>query len=240
MEEAFIREKHDSQEDWLEAKYAPRKDFRISATEAAAVLGMSPWRNSAELYDEKLGIAPRKDISDKSYVRYGIAMEPNIRAAAMLDLPYFRLEYHAYDILVSKKHPFMSCTLDGELEIEADDNPWMLSRGARGILECKTGSFRSDRALEEWEEFMPIHYYVQILHCLAVTGYDFAICAGRLKRDAFKDSDLGCPEIRNFYRVIDRRAEAVRGSIGELISAEEEFIKENLEKGIRPDVGIRL
>lgn len=118
--EPFIREEHETREDWLKAKYETKESsYRISATEAPAILGYSPWMTSADLYDQKLGIKPRQDISDKRYVQYGIAMEPMIRDAAMVDLPYFKLGYHAYDILVSRYYPWMSCTLDGELELQS-------------------------------------------------------------------------------------------------------------------------
>ena len=201
----------------------------IQASDAAPILGMSPWKTDAQLWDEKTkGLS--EDISAKPYVQYGKKMEEHIREAFLLDNPYFSCEYHEFDILVSDDRPWQGCTLDGELTVETPANPWSLCFGDKGVLECKTGSFRSFKDLQNWDE-IPLHYYCQILHQLSVTGWDFVILSARLKRDAYRDYDKGFPEIvhRSF---IVKRKDCIE-DIKILNQAEQEFF-DSLKKGKRP------
>jgi len=235
-ESFFLREVWKSREDWLASRNKKRDpdSIRISGTEAAVCCGDSPWMDKSQLYDIKMGLSSREDISNKPYVKYGIDMEPCIREATLIDLPYFALSYKPYDILISKRFRWMTCTLDGELVISTDSNPWDLPLGSKGLLECKTGSWTREDDLEKWEDGIPVYYYEQMIHCLLVTGWDYVICAARLKRDAFKDEDLGFPEIRNFYRIIDKRSESVKEDMKAVVEYERAFIEEYIKKGRRP------
>lgn len=225
MTEAFVRELHGTEEEWLYGRAHPTlSEFRLTGTNAAAICGHSPWQTKAQLFDEKTGKVKPRDISGKPYVVYGKRMEPIIRDSMMIDLPYFSISYNQYDILTNRRRPHMSATLDGELTVSTVDNPWMLRSGARGILECKTGSFRGNRDLEEWERGIPIHYYEQVLHQLAVTEWEFAIVAARLIREGYRDEDCGFPEIRNYYRIVDCRNASTREDINYLVKLEDEFL----------------
>ena len=225
----FICEDHAT---WLNERRG-----HLQASDAAAIDGCSPWRTAAELYDEKLGLAPAEDISGKPYVRYGIEMEPIARQAFMLDVPYFSLEYHQYDILVSKRHSFMGATLDGELTVKDPANPWGFPVGTKGIYEGKTGSWMRASDLYAWdgtETFIPAHYYLQCLHQLSVTGWAFVIVHARLRRQGFTDDDMGLPQIRTFYRIVDRRSAQVQRDIAILEEEEEAFWKNCLKARKRP------
>ena len=231
-DKAFRRISIDNHGDWLIERNA-----HLQASDAAAVMGISPWKSMAELYDEKTGRIPAKDISDKPYVRYGVDMEPIARNAFMLDCPYFTLEYHQYDILESLEFPWMGATLDGELTVVSPMNPWGLPAGAKGVYEGKTGGWTRESDLAEWDgtrSYVPPHYFAQGIHQLNVTGWDFVIFHARLKRDAWRDEDMGFPEIRTFYRIIDRRNAAVQADIRALEAEEETFWFENVKAGIRP------
>ncbi len=219
--ERIVITDHDT---WLKT----RRRF-IQASDAAAVLGNSPWVTKTELWDEKKGLKKAKDISDKPYVINGKKMEPYIREQALLDLPYFECDYHEFDILVSKHRPWQGCTLDGELTVIAD-NPWNLPIGSYGVIECKTGQWKSYKDLGTWSAF-PLYYYAQIVHQLAVTGGSFVLTASRVKRDAFKDEDNGIPEIRLFYHLFKR--EDMLTDIA-YVCAEEALFKESLDKDERP------
>ena len=50
----------DNRTDWLKAR---RKG--IGGSDAASVLGISPWKSNVQLWEEKTGIAEPEDISDK-------------------------------------------------------------------------------------------------------------------------------------------------------------------------------
>ena len=232
MADAFTRMSFARREDWL-----IERNRHLQASDAASIDGSSPWKSAAELYDEKTGIFPSEDISGKSYVQYGIRMEPVAREAFMLDVPYFSLEYHQYDILVSKSRPFMGATLDGELTVTSQMNPWGFPVGARGIYEGKTGGWTKQQHLYSWdgtEYFIPPHYYVQGLHQLSVTGWDFVIFSARLKREPFMEKDQGFPQIETFYRIVDRRSKAVQEDISLLEREEEDFWNNHILSHKRP------
>ena len=79
--------------------WLPERLKHIQATDCAKILNCSPWGGPQNVYDEKTGAAPQKDISGKPYVIYGKKMEPLIRQQVMLDLPYFDLFYDEFGIL---------------------------------------------------------------------------------------------------------------------------------------------
>jgi len=234
--EAFERIHCADRAEWL----ANRCSF-IGASEAAQSLNLSPWGTAAELFDAKSGRAVAKDISDRPAVRYGVEMEPLVREQAMVELPWLRWEYHQFDILVSREWPWMSATLDGEVTVEDGANPWGFPVGTRGVYEGKTGQFRREEDLAEWtgENSIPMHYYAQTLHQLAVTGWQFVIVSARLRREGYRDSDYGFPEIRCLYRIVDRRSPSVREDIAKLVEGEGRFARQ-LHAGERPAKVVRI
>lgn len=222
--ESFKRIKLLDRETWLLARH----NF-LQASDAAPILGMSPWKTDAQVWDEKTkGLI--EDISDKPYVQYGKKMEEHIRESFLLDNPYFECEYHEFDILQNRERLWQGCTLDGELTVTVPVNPWGLQEGSKGILECKTGSFRGLSDLQKWEE-IPMHYYCQVLHQLAVTEWDFVILTARLKRDPFKDEDKGFPQIEHRSFIVYRK------DVGEdldLLNEAEQKFYQSIKSGNRP------
>ena len=63
-----------SREDWLKA----RKGF-IGGSDAAAVVGLNPYKDNVTLWLEKTGQTVAEDISDKPYVKYGTQAEDHLR-----------------------------------------------------------------------------------------------------------------------------------------------------------------
>ncbi len=222
--ESYYRIKCADEEEWLE-----ERTKHLQASEAASILGVSPWKTKTELWDEKAGLKKAKDISDKPYVIYGKRMEEHIRESFLLDCPYFECDYHAFDILVNNERPWQACTLDGELRVIAP-NPWNLPIGSKGVLECKTGQWKSYKDLESWSDF-PDHYYAQQCHQLAVTEWSFNISASRIKRDAFRERDKGFPEIRTIYHIV--KVQDVLDDIV-MLNKEEIAFWQSLEDGVRP------
>lgn len=222
--EAFYRVKCASEEEWLKERAK-----HLQASDAAAIMGLSPWASASELFDQKSELVPPKDISGKPYVIYGKRMEEHIREAALLDLPYFECDYHQYDILVNRERTWQACTLDGELTV-VSDNPWNLPIGSKGILECKTGQWKVYKDLQDWIEF-PIHYHVQQCHQLAVTEWNFNLSASRVVRAPYREDDNGFPEVKTLYHIITMRQ--VLDDIVKINTREADFW-ESLKKGIRP------
>lgn len=148
--------------DWLKARQRG-----IGGSDAGAVLGVNKYKSNVELWEEKTGRTTPEDISDKPAVIFGKAAEPHIRGLFEIDHPEFKVDYHEYWIYRNPGAPYIFATLDGELTAED---------GRHGILEIKTCTIQHGRKQwEEWEDGVPQSYYVQLLHQLLATGWDFAL-----------------------------------------------------------------
>ena len=88
--------------------------------------------------------------------------------------PEYEVNYDQYGRIANlKKYPFLFATLDGELTEK--------QTGRKGILEIKTTEIINSIQLLKWKNRIPDNYYIQVLHQLLVTGYDFAIVKAQLK-----------------------------------------------------------
>lgn len=163
----ITRIQFDSMEEWL----ANRKG--IGGSDASAILGLNPYKTNQELWMEKKGQMSPVDISDKSYVKYGNDAEPLLRALFALDYPEYKVEYYDNNMIINKKYPWAHASLDGEL---------MDPDGRRGILEIKTTNILQSMQWEKWDNRIPDNYYIQVLHYLLVTEYDFVVLKAQLKR----------------------------------------------------------
>ena len=165
----FERIKCVSREDWLD-----KRRLGIGGSDASSIVGMNPWRSSDELWEEKVGIREAADISNESAVKYGIEAEGSLRQLFRLDFPEYKVYYRNNELLRNKRLSWMQASLDGELT-----DP----EGRSGILEIKTTSILQSMQREKWSDRVPDNYFVQIMHYLLVTGYDFAILKAQLKTD---------------------------------------------------------
>lgn len=156
-----------NREEWLEA----RKDH-IGGSDAAACVGMNPYKDNVQLWEEKMGLVIPEDISEKDYVRYGIRAEDHLRALFAMDFPEYTLSYDENNLFLNPEYPWMHASLDGELKDQ---------EGRMGILEIKTTNLMQSYQKEKWRERIPDNYYCQILHYLAVTGWDFAVLKAQIK-----------------------------------------------------------
>ncbi|PBJ27201.1 YqaJ-like viral recombinase domain protein [Pseudomonas sp. ACN8] len=166
-------------EDWL----AVRKQG-IGSSDAAAAVGLNPYKSQLELWLEKTGrdtSLPKLDPNDEESPAYwGNILEPIVathytkrsghrvrRVNAVLQHPDLKL-------------PWMLANIDREV-IGVDDVQ---------ILECKTAGINGARL---WKEGVPEYVQLQVMHQLAVTGKqaaDVAVLLGgqhleihRIERD---------------------------------------------------------
>ena len=166
MSEPYIIIDNAGHAEWLQAR-----SYGIGGSDASAILGMNPYKTNIELFEEKIGRRIPEDISDKPYVRYGSIAEPLIRQLFMLDYPEYQVAHHENRILRSKEHPFLQASLDGELTDR---------EGRKGVLEIKTTNILQSMQYEKWKDRIPDNYYIQVLHYLLVTGYEFAVLRAHL------------------------------------------------------------
>ncbi len=154
--------KINNREEWLKA----RQSQGIGGSEAGCIMGRNKYKTNVDLWEEKTGRAEPPDLSDNAAVQFGKFAEPLLRELFKQDYPQYSVDYHEFDLYVNDTYPFIFATLDGE--ITAAD-------GSRGILEIKTTTIQNKLQWNEWDNKIPDSYYVQILHQLAATGWDFAI-----------------------------------------------------------------
>lgn len=164
----IIRYQFGSNEEWLHNRWG------IGGSDASAVLGLNPYKTNEELWLEKTGALTPEDISDKPYVKYGHDAEPLLRDLFALDYPEYQVEYYENNLIRNEKYPWAHASLDGEL---ADQE------GRRGILEIKTTNILQSMQREKWRDQIPDNYYIQVLHYLLVTEYDFAVLKAQLKSE---------------------------------------------------------
>lgn len=158
-----------SREEWLAARIN-----RIGGSDAAAILGKNPYTTNVQLWKIKVGMAIPEDISEKPYVKYGIAAEDHIRELFKLDFPEYEVLYQEDNMWLNDKIPFAHASLDG----------WLIDQNDRqGILEIKTTNILQSMQKEKWKGRIPDNYYIQLLHYLMVTEFDFAVLKAQLKFD---------------------------------------------------------
>ena len=146
----------------------------IGGSDASAIVGMNPYKSNIDLFEEKIGRRIPENISEMPCVVYGKLAEVPIRELFRLDYPEYKVEYHEFRILQNIQYPFMQASLDGELT-----DP----EGRKGILEIKTTNILQSMQKEKWKDRIPDNYYIQVLHYLLVTGYEFVVLRAHLNTD---------------------------------------------------------
>lgn len=166
-----------------EAEWLQQRLCGIGASEASAIIGKNPYMTNQQLWYYKTQRRQPEDISGKACVRYGHEAEAPIRELFALDHPEYTVQYGgAFDMVHHPQYPWLFATLDGRL-LDKD--------GRRGIYEGKTTEILRSMQMEKWtytdesghrQGRVPDNYYVQILHQLLATGWDFAVLNCRFKR----------------------------------------------------------
>lgn len=174
----------------INTKELPREDWLtirkqgIGSSDAAAAVGLNPYKSQLELWLEKTGRdanLPKADSQDENSAMYwGNILEPIVAAHYTK-----RTGRRVRRINAVLQHPDPSL-------------PWMLAnidREVTGssevqILECKTAGINGARL---WKEGVPEYVQLQVMHQLAVTGKqaaDVAVLLGgqhleihRIERD---------------------------------------------------------
>ena len=157
-----------SREEWLKNRQ------RIGGSDASAIVGMNPYRSNVDLWKIKTGQLDAEDISEKPYVKYGTQAELHLRNLFALDFPEYQVFYVENNMWLNDKYPFAHASLDGWL---VDQN------GRKGILEIKTTEILQSMQKEKWNHRIPDNYYIQLLHYLMVTEFEFADLKAQLKYD---------------------------------------------------------
>lgn len=132
----------------------------IGGSDAAAVMGISPWKTPLKLWKEKRGELPDEDIRAEPLVYWGNRLEPVVA--------------DEYVIRTNRR-------LRGGQFFRRKDRPWMICNvdrmviGAKIILEIKTVNqfaFNAKEWGDDGSNVVPVEYYAQAQHNLFVTRRD--------------------------------------------------------------------
>ena len=201
-----------SREEWLQ-----NRTGRIGGSDASAIVGRNPYKSNIELWMEKTGAREAEDISNKPYVKYGTQAETHLRELFRLDFPQFTVEYVDNNMFLNDRYPWAHASLDG----------WLTDQdGRKGILEIKTTEILQSMQREKWKDRIPANYYIQILHYLMVTEFEFAVLKAQLKT-VFD----GVPYLQTRHYFIERSE--VEEDIRYLMQEEERFWR-HLSSGKQP------
>jgi len=172
-DEASTVEEHGTEAEWLAVRRSA-----IGASEAAMVLGVSPFKGPMELFAEKLEVLERDAETDA--MRWGKILEGPLAEHYAAETGRRLHDPGRYTLRRSRAVPFMVATLDREIVL-AGDQP------VPAPLEIKTtAGYGSD----EWNDEPPVHVLVQVQHQLAVTGWAWASVAVLLGGRTFRWYDV--------------------------------------------------
>ena len=177
-----------------------RKKF-IGGSDCSIVLGSNPYDDDiVKLWRIKTGREQPEDLSNNE----GKESEPHLRNL-------FRAKNKQYEVselnktLISNKYPFMSANIDGVLEHK---------ELGKGVLEIKTATCNGWKKYEkDWGKEPPLHYYLQVQHYLAVTGWKYAVLFAEITFPWIQGDD----RLRTYF--IERDEE----DIEEIVKKEVEF-----------------
>lgn len=192
---------------------------RIGGSDASAIVGMNPYMTNTDLFMIKTGQKQQEDISEKPYVKYGTEAEQHLRLLFALDFPQYQVDYVENNMFFNSKYPFAHASLDG----------WLTDQdGRKGILEIKTTEILQSMQREKWKNQIPDNYYIQVLHYLMVTEFEFVVLKAQLK-SVFN----GIPYLQTRHYHIERSE--VEDDINFLLNEERKFWT-NIQNGKKPNL----
>ena len=153
-----------SRNDWLE-----HRRCGIGGSDAAVIMGVSPWKSLMDLWLEKTGQYVEGIDSESMY--WGRVLEDVIAKEFAIRNKLKIRRVNA--ILQHPDYPYMIANVDRVIV------------GRKEGLEIKTGHEFSS---QHWENGVPAYYYAQVQHYMAVTGFKLwhvAVLIGGNKYEQF-------------------------------------------------------
>lgn len=216
-----------------EAKAAPSVDERegyIGGSDAAAILGLSPYASPFSVFVQKRGerIDPPEGLKEK--FEFGHLMEPVIAKAFQRRYPMLKVGDGPPPFMRRDGYEFLGGHLD--FSLTRTDDP---SQQPSSFLECKNIEFQG----AEWsnssdpegrnERNIPIYYLAQCDHYMALCGFNECYLAALfggcrlvvypLKRSLEREALLLEAEKRFWRRVVEDDPPDFMGSIDDLTLA---------------------
>jgi putative phage-type endonuclease len=180
----------------------PVRDRRkfLGGSDAAAVMGLSPWKTPVELWAFKTGRESEGQpdpVTEQRRMRIlerGKKLEPFIRDMVIqrLEDEGLRVEVLAInEVYHDAEYPFLACEIDFELRLWGSvligDNEVHFD-GEHITADAKSvGTFARKKWGEESTEDVPIEYATQFMHGLGITGRRYCLVAALR---SFDDVDI--------------------------------------------------
>ena len=176
-----------TRDEWL----AERKKG-IGASDAAVLLGLSPWKSPLQLYAEKLDLLP-PDARETEAMEWGLLLEGPIgeRYAAKTKRTVTRPI--PFTIYAAEAPAFMAATFDAFTEESGDP----------GVVEVKNVGWQK---AEEWADEPPIFYQIQLQWQLRVSGFGWGSLAALVGGQKFVYFDMARND--RFIAILEERAAA--------------------------------
>ncbi len=138
----------------------------IGGSDAAAAVNLSPWSTPYKLWLEKTGQSDEDDLSNNDFIHFGNVLEDIVatefvrRKAIDRENPETIRVARVNQRIVHPEHSWMTANIDRRII------------GRREGLECKTASLYVAKEWGHEGDQIPIQYLIQVMHYLAVTGWD--------------------------------------------------------------------
>lgn len=173
-----------TREEWLSYRRTG-----IGGSDSSVIVGLNPYKSKLELYTDKLGLLPEKEETEQ--LRIGRDLEDYV-AKRFSEETGKKIKRNNF-MWRSKSFPFMIADVDREII------------GENAGLECKTTSVWNKSDFDKGD--IPLTYYVQCMHYMAVMGYERMYLAVLVLSKGF------------FWYVVERDEDEIKS----LIQSENEF-----------------
>ncbi len=169
----LVRTQDLDRDQWLEVRRGG-----VGSSDAAAAVGLNPYKSQLQLWMEKTGRAGSLPVvdpqDDMSPMYWGALLEPIVAAHYTRRTGNRVRRINA--VLQHPQHPWMLANIDREVMGAADVQ----------ILECKTAGIQGAWL---WRDGVPEYVQLQVMHQLAVTGKqaaDVAVLIGGQELQIFR------------------------------------------------------
>ena len=187
----------------------------IGGSDAAAILGVSPWKTPVELWQDKVGLSAPEIITPAKQRAFnrGKRLEP-----VVLEMVLDKLKEQGHDVECIEtnkvyqdvEHDFLQCEIDAEFILD----------GEHINVDMKTvHMFKAKEWGEEGSDDIPIYYSAQFMHGLGITKRNRCLCAAL----------IGYDDVMIYW--IERDDETIQAMRNKSVL----FWNEHVLKGIPPD-----
>jgi putative phage-type endonuclease len=188
-----------NREQWLD-----ERKKGIGGSDAAAILGLSPYKSALQVYLEKIGEYSEELSAERMY--WGIQLEEKIALEYQKRNPQWTVTYNVNQVITYHYlDEWCMCTVDAMADNGYCDK----------VIECKNVS---EYTKDAWNGKVPDHYLIQLMHNMYVSSAQLGVLCVL----------IGGQEWRSFEFEYDEEL------IDMIIEKEKDFWENNVMKRIPP------